>query len=267
MKAAFRENAPLFQRVKKVGLYFDRFRPDRAVRMLMQRLSVQQLAVGTLVPLHINNGTTINVRARTTDIQIFEQIFLMRDCLPPEKIDPEFIIDGGAHIGCSAVYFAQAFPMAKIVAVEADRGNFELLKLNAAPFRNIECVHGAIWGSDEPVSLANPGDESWGYRVEALGGAGPAAIAGMTIDTLLANSGKKRIGLLKLDIEGAEAKVFSGPCGSWLKATDAIMIELHDRFQAGCTESFFSAIEPFGFEPTYRSEHNVTVVSPQTLRT
>jgi len=261
MEKFFEQNLRLYRGLNKARQYFVRFRPDRAIKMLIQRLSAEQFPAGRLVEFCINDSTTINLRPRTTDIYIFEQIFLIRDCLPPKELNPELIIDGGAHIGCSAIYFAQIYPRAQVIAVEANESNFELLKLNAAPFKNITCIHGAIWDSITQVCIANPDEDSWGYRVKPLDSTAPtASVSGITIGDLFASSGRKRIGLLKLDIEGAEAKVFSGKCESWLSVTDAIMIELHDRFQPGCTESFFSAINPFGFKLKYRSENNVTVM-------
>jgi FkbM family methyltransferase len=244
----------------KTALYFFRFRPDRAVRLVKKRQAALKPAPETLVELPIP-GAKVLVRAGTHDIDIFEQIFLMRDCAAPSTIHPELIIDGGAHIGCSAIWFALAFPNARIIAVEADKNNYDLLKRNVSAFKNITCVHGAIWGASGPVAIANPDQDPWGFTVRSVTDTSQAsAIMGITIGDLLASSGENRIGLLKLDIEGAEREVFASRYESWLSATDAIMIELHDRYQPGCTESFFAAVNRFGFIPVKQSQHNVTVV-------
>jgi FkbM family methyltransferase len=244
----------------KTALYFFRFRPDRAVRLVKQRQAALKPTPETLVELSIP-GAKILVRTGTHDIDIFEQIFLMRDCAAPSTIHPELIIDGGAHIGCSAIWFALAFPSARIIAVEADKNNYDLLERNVSAFKNITCVHGAIWGVSGPVAIANPDQDPWGFSVQsaAESSQGPT-IMGVTIGDLLLSSGENRIGLLKLDIEGAERQVFASQYESWLSATDAIMIELHDRYQPGCSETFFAAVNPFGFIPVKQSQHNVTVV-------
>ena len=49
------------------------------------------------------------LRAKTHDIDIFEQIFLLRDC-EVKRAEPHFIVDPGAHIGCSALFFVSSFP-------------------------------------------------------------------------------------------------------------------------------------------------------------
>ena len=134
------------------------------------------------------------------------------------------------------------------------------LKLNTAAFQNIKCIYGAIWPSSERVTIANPSDDPWGFRVSPMEESGKgAAVKGITIGELLANSGSPRIGLLKLDIEGAEYRIFSAEYDSWLSKTDAIIIELHDRIQTGSSDAFFSAVSKFGFMVERRSFHNVIV--------
>src|SRR4051812_47172767 len=53
------------------------------------------------------------------------------------------IVDCGANIGASAMYFALEYPRATIIAVEPESANFTLLEKNAEGF-SIECVRAAI---------------------------------------------------------------------------------------------------------------------------
>jgi hypothetical protein len=69
----------------------------------------------------------------------------------------------------------------------------------------------------------------------------------------------ENIDLLKLDIEGAEREIFGASDLDWMARTNAIIIELHDRFRPGCEAAFFSAARRFGFEVTQRTTHNVLV--------
>ena len=66
------------------------------------------------ITIRLNKTSQFTLRSRYTDLDIFEQIFLLDDCKVPIAIDPEVIIDAGAHIGCSSVYFALKYPTAKI---------------------------------------------------------------------------------------------------------------------------------------------------------
>ena len=52
------------------------------------------------------------------------------------------------------------------------------------------------------------------------------------------------IDLLKVDIEGAEREVFESSRG-WIDRVGAIVVELHDRFKVGCTDSVDAATRAF----------------------
>ena len=48
-----------------------------------------------------------------------------------------YILDAGAHVGYATVQLAYRFPLAKIVAVEADPDNYAALVRNTAAFPNV----------------------------------------------------------------------------------------------------------------------------------
>ena len=50
------------------------------------------------------------------------------------------------------------------------------------------------------------------------------------------------IDLLKVDIEGAGKEVFDN-CSAWIGRVGAIVVELHDRLKAGCSDSVHKAPE------------------------
>ncbi len=60
--------------------------------------------------------------------------------------------------------------------------------------------------------------------------------------TLIRENGIDRVGLLKIDIEGAEKDIFSAADLNWLKAVDRISVEVHDHFRPGATQSIFEAL-------------------------
>ena len=51
-----------------------------------------------------------------------------------------------------------------------------------------------------------------------------------------------QIDILKIDIETSEKQLFSENYSEWLPKVKVIIIELHDRMDAGCAKSFFTAI-------------------------
>ena len=78
------------------------------------------------------------------------------------------IVDAGANIGASPLYFALSFPKASVVAIEPERDNFELLAANSEGLR-IECVRGALASKFGSIDLVDPGEGSWGFRVSTVG--------------------------------------------------------------------------------------------------
>jgi hypothetical protein len=73
--------------------------------------------------------------------------------------------------------------------------------------------------------------------------AGTTRVRGMTIETLMKEVGISSIGLLKLDVEGAEAEIFQN--AAWIKDVQTIAIELHDRIKPGCRSSVEAAAKDF----------------------
>lgn len=79
------------------------------------------------------------------------------------------------------------------------------------------------------------------------------SVRAITIPDILRAYQLDKIGLLKVDIEGSEKELFDAPA-PWLGQVDAICIELHDWFKAGCSRSFFSAVKDFSVE-AWRGEN------------
>lgn len=80
----------------------------------------------------------------------------------------------------------------------------------------------------------------------------------MTIRHLLELSGQDRIGILKLDVEGTEKVLFEAEDAQWwLSRTEAIMLELHDRFVPGCEAAMVQAIRGQGFRRAEAGENTI----------
>ena len=157
--------------------------------------------------------------------------------------DPRVIVDLGAHIGIASCWFASRYPAATVIAVEPESDNFALLAENARLYENIVPVHAAIWDRPGRVSLVDPRQGSWSYRIADT----PGDIEAIPIEELLARYRIEQVDLLKVDIEGAEIELFSGDC-QWLDQVNAIVVELHDRLRRGCTTAFERATAAFPLE-------------------
>jgi hypothetical protein len=81
----------------------------------------------TLVPR--GHKSPFTLRTNTADVAVFRQVFVDReyDHAMLAGIHPKQIIDAGAHIGSVSILFAVKFPEARIIAIEPDAKNFEML--------------------------------------------------------------------------------------------------------------------------------------------
>lgn len=138
------------------------------------------------------------------------------------------IVDAGANIGASAVYFSCSFPKARIVAIEPERGNFELLKLNTTGLP-VECLNAALAVKPGTFTVTDPGEGNWGFRAEAAAAGGKAVhtVDCVTLNDLYASHPQCVPFVAKIDIEGGEGELFAANT-EWVDRTPVIVIELHD---------------------------------------
>ena len=106
------------------------------------------------------------LRAQTTDVLVFTQIFVKEELGFEIPNLPSSIVDAGANIGLASLFFAHSFPHAKIIALEVEESNFELLRMNTKQYPNITCLRKALWSSPKRLRIVNPKDEPWAFRGE-----------------------------------------------------------------------------------------------------
>lgn len=126
------------------------------------------------------------------------------------------ILDAGANIGASAVFFGVHFPRAHIVALEPAADNFELLRANTA-------------GLDVDARCA---------AIGAHDGTGVAVHAASRLISEKLAAGYQPY-IAKIDIEGGEQELFSRDTG-WADGFALLIIELHDWLlpRAGSARNF-----------------------------
>jgi len=199
------------------------------------------------------------MRAKGCDAVVFNQIFLFDSYdLGFLQIDPTLIIDAGANIGFAAVYFAKKYPQARIIAVEPESSNYDLLVRNTKQYRNIVPVKAAVWPKQARLQIANPDAEKWAVYVREAQTPDPNLnVDAVTIDKLAEDY--PRIDILKIDIEGAEKELFESGYESWLDRCRVIIIETHDHLRDGCAASFYRAISHYQFKQYIRGENIVVV--------
>lgn len=183
----------------------------------------------------------INLRKNTTDIKSFKRILLAAEYDINIPFEPKVIVDAGANIGLFSLIIKNRYPDVKIICIEPDPGNFEVLKSNLSSYSDIYFVNKALWYENAGLYISdkmNLGE--WGLIVES--NQELANAKSITVDIIRELYNIDVIDLFKIDIEGSEKYLFSENYEEWLKSTRMIIIELHDWINAGSSKSFFTAI-------------------------
>ena len=233
-------------------------------RFLRQQYRMSQKSGPPIVTLRSKHcAFPLVCRSRTTDVKVFSQIFMFREyqCLDHLR-SPGLVIDCGANAGYSSAYFLSRFPAAELIAVEPDAGNFGILQQNLRPFGSrARAVHSAVWSHPARLTLNESpfrDGREWSRQVRECLPHETGGFLATDIGTLLRESGRERISLLKIDVEGAEGAIFASNYSSWIGCVDALVIELHDDTAFGDNRAIFAAaMKDAGFDFTTWGELTV----------
>jgi FkbM family methyltransferase len=138
------------------------------------------------------------------------------------------IVDAGANVGASAVFLAFSVPGAKVVAIEPDAANVDIMRRNVDGL-DVEVLEAALASAAGRSKVIDPGQGHWGLRTVDAGGdpAGPS-VPNVTIPEIYARHQPGFFpAIVKIDIEGAEKELFRGSL-PWVRQTPVIIVELHD---------------------------------------
>lgn len=194
-------------------------------------------------------------RSRSIDAYTIADVFGQRAYDIDLPFQPRFIIDGGANIGLSSVFFAHKYPEARILAIEPESSNYAILQKNAQAYRGITPLQTAIWSHNCHLVVKDKGYGLRGFMVEEAEKDAPQAFPARSIESLM--EGKMEVDILKLDIEGSEKFVFSSNVEPWLPKVKCLIIELHDRMEEGCTEAVEQALARYQFTCSTKGENRI----------
>lgn len=151
-----------------------------------------------------------------------------------EDARPTLIVDLGANIGASSLFLGLQCASARVVAVEPEADNFELLCANVARLPQVMPVEKAIASEPGTVVLSDPGNGGWAIcasndftRGEVVG-----SVQATTVQEIVDAHPDAEPFYLKVDIEGAEGDLFGGDCSA-ISRFPIVVVELHDRLFLG----------------------------------
>lgn len=263
-RAAFRMVQPVVHMARRIS------HPDIPLRQTLAKVSCR--------------GIQLSIRHRrdnASDLMAIEQCFSQQQYDMPigahgvliESIYQEIVasgrqpllIDCGANIGCSVLWFHARYPKAHIVAIEPAPDNFEILSANCNGL-DVDLRQAGVAAADGTSRLSDPGGGGMGYRT-LEDGEGPE-IAMVSIQTVLASKPASRYVpfLLKIDIEGAEKSLFNDEAAA-LADFPLIILEPHDWLLPGqlSSQAFFRFHVKAGREFCMKQENVASIALHSSL--
>jgi len=138
--------------------------------------------------------------------------------------DNPVIVDCGANMGLSLLFFSLNYPNAKIFAFEPDEAVLGCLEKNILNYqmKNVELFKQAVWNANEELEFFT--DKGMGGRLgNKYENQTPNKIEAIRLKDFIRD---KHVDFLKMDIEGAEYLVIQD-CESILGQIDNLFIEYH----------------------------------------
>ncbi|HTH54663.1 MAG TPA: FkbM family methyltransferase [Cyclobacteriaceae bacterium] len=193
---------------------------------------------GIPYPFHLRKGSS--------DRLVFHEVFLFNgyDIKVP---DPKVIVDGGANIGLTSIYFANKFKNATIISIEPSGSNFHLLEKNTKNYSSIIPVHSALWNRDAYLKIKSNDEAAWAFSVEECDPKHSEAFPAISLSSLMKQKGIAYIDVLKLDVEGSERELFFDNYDYWIRRTKCILVELHDWSKKDASKQVFKTISQYNF--------------------
>ncbi len=173
---------------------------------------------------HLLEGKKIIIPDNASFLFMYDEIFKKKIYNFKSQKRTPFIIDGGANIGLSIIYFKKLYPDSKIIAFEPDPEIFKILEGNLEKFnyQNLKLINKGLWNEENELDFWSEGAD--GGLLSEIDNSNKAStkVATTSLNKFL----KQEVDLLKLDIEGAETAVLKD-IQSNLNKVKRIFVEYH----------------------------------------
>jgi FkbM family methyltransferase len=197
------------------------------------------------------------IRPLSYDIYVVTEVF-WEQVYSPRAVQihaPAVVVDLGANIGAFSLWAARRWQPGLIVAVEMDEQNYVLFEENMRLNRlesNVRLVKAAIWDCNERVGIRRHGFNH-GMNQACADSTG-AGIPAITLERLLEMTGVEKVDVMKMDIEGAEGKLFSSANERILAGSvGCLLAELHPT-RGASVEKIVRLLDRIGFEVHLRPQ-------------
>lgn len=196
-------------------------------------------------------------RNNNTDHCVISSTFFDLYHLPPAPLKSNaVIVDLGANIGLTIRHYKYLYPDSTVIGVELDRENYLLARKNLRGIDNCILLNGAIWYRDGYVNYQGADAQSFHCVDSDISEAGEG-VKSYSLMTLFHEFDLSHIDFMKMDIEGAESKIFEDDC-SWLSYVDSVNLEVHNGEPL---TKYMSVLERHGFKCEASTKHWASILA------
>ncbi len=173
-------------------------------------------------------GKHINYMSNEELIHSLQEIFIENIYKFNSNTKKPLIIDCGAHIGMSILYFKQQYPDSTVLAFEPDSNNFELLQKNIIEwsFDNVKLFQNPVWNSNDEITFQASGAMGGKISGKSENSESNIRLKAVRLSEVL----DKEVDFLKIDIEGVEYEVIKD-CKHKLHFVNNLFVEYHSTFE------------------------------------
>jgi FkbM family methyltransferase len=199
-------------------------------------------------------GKTLRFVDAASFLSAYRQIFDEETYSFAARASNPLILDCGANIGLSVIYWKQLYPFSRIIAFEPDPDVFEVLTWNCRQrnLADIELVNRAVWKEQGILPFCAEGADAGHLDYGTSMDRNRRSVQVPTVR--LRDYLNEPIDLLKLDIEGAEVEVLKD-CQWHLDAVRNLFVEYHSfHGSEQHLDEIFFILKKNGFRVHVKSE-------------
>jgi len=180
-------------------------------------------------------------RNSSSDLEVFNQVWGRKEyakattILKSKMVNNKraTIIDAGANAGYTSLFFYQDFPDARIYSIEPDAGNYSMIEKNIAlnHASQITPLQFGLWDRSCNLMVDRSYRDGREWSIQVIETNEESDLKGISVTDLMEQHDIDEIDLFKIDIEGAESRLFkdAGYANRFLSKTKVIAMEIHDE--------------------------------------
>ncbi|VVB82625.1 Hexuronic acid methyltransferase AglP [uncultured archaeon] len=188
--------------------------------------------------------------------QLFEEIFYRSEYYFDSEDKSPVIIDCGANIGLSIIFFKWLYPKSRIYGFEPDKKTFDLLQSNISKnnLKDVHLINAAVSDKDGKIDFFIDPKHIGHMAMSTRHGRMPKqkiSVQSILLSSFIKKNKIEKIDLIKMDIEGSEKEVIRDLNKN--KIFDRIkklLIEYHHKIvgEKSCLAEYLEILEKNKFE-------------------